>query len=91
MDTIFLDLKRVLFGDMYFDKYCSMESEYSNLKFQVKILELQLSTLKKKNELMNTSKDEKFLKLKNEIAELLREQLVVSNRLKRVFEILKQL
>jgi hypothetical protein len=90
VDTIFLDLKRVLFGDMYFDKYCSMESEYSNLKFQVKILELQLSTLKK-NELMNTSKDEKFLKLKNEIAELLREQLVVSNRLKRVFEILKQL
>lgn len=91
MDTIFLDLKRVLFGDMYFDKYCRMESENSNLKFQVKILELQLSTLKKKNELMNTSKDEKFLKLKNEIAELLREQLVVSNRLKRVFEILKQL
>jgi len=85
-------LKKVLFGDIYFEKFCSMEDENAELKFKVQVLELQLNTMKKKNEeLISKKKDVLMLQLKSEITELLKEQLVVTRRLSRVLEILKVL
>ena len=85
-------MKKVLFGDIYFEKFCSMEDENAELKFKVQVLELQLNTMKKKNEeLISKKKDVLMLQLKSEITELLKEQLVVTRRLSRVLEILKVL
>jgi hypothetical protein len=83
-------LKRVLFGDL-FEKFCLMENENAELKLRIKILELQISTLKKKNEEMLSKKDANFLNLKKNIVELLKEGFVVNNRLNIVLDLLKNL
>ena len=87
----FLVLKRVLFGDLYFEKYCIMGDENAELKFKMQVLELQLNTLKKKNEELNCKKGEMFAELKTHITELLKEQLVVTLRMSRILDILKEL
>jgi hypothetical protein len=71
-----------LFGNAFFEKFASIESENEELKFQNKILELQLSTLKRK-------KLDQFKQLEVEIFELAQEQQKVVSRLSRIFELLK--
>ena len=88
--NLLLVLKKVLFGDI-FDKFCSMEDENAELKFKVQVLELQLNTMKKKNEELLTKKDLLMLDFKSEITELLKEQLVVTRRISRVLDVLKDL
>ncbi len=68
-----------------------MENENAELKLRIKILELQISTLKKKNEEMLSKKDANFLNLKKNIVELLKEGFVVNNRLNIVLDLLKNL
>ena len=89
--NLFLVLKKVLFGDIYFDKFCSMEDENAELKFKVQVLELQLNTMKKKNEELITKKDLLMLDFKSQITELLKEQLVVTRRISCVLDVLKDL
>ena len=68
-----------------------MEDENAELKFKVQVLELQLNTLKKKNQECSTNKDHLLLQLKTEIVEFLKEQLVVTLRVSRILDILKDL
>ena len=68
-----------------------MENENQNLKFLQKILELQLNTLKKKNEELLQKKNFVFLELKKEFAELIVERQKISCRLRRIYELFKEM
>ena len=81
----------MLFGDIYFEKFCKLEDENAELKFKVQVLELQLNTLKKKNQECSSNKDQCLLRLKSEIVEFLKEQLVVTLRISRILDMLKEL
>jgi hypothetical protein len=81
----------LLFGEKFFELFCAIDNENSELKFSKQILELQLNTLKKKNEEFHRRKDERFFRLQQEIEILLREQLAVTLRVRGILNILKEL
>ena len=55
------------------------------------MLELQLNTLKKKNEELIRKRHDDFALLKNEIVELVNDQLLVSTRLGCILDIFKEM
>jgi hypothetical protein len=73
-----LDLRRIIFGDSFFEKYLNIETENEDLKLKVQVLELQLSTLKKK------------LNLQKEVLDLVKVQEIVSVRLGKILALLKE-
>ena len=85
----FLGLKNAIFGDLFYQKYCKTESENTELMFSVRMLELQLKTLKKKNEELVNRKDQIYLLLKNEFVKLVFEQKRVMSRLACIYKMLK--
>ncbi len=84
-------MKSAVFESLFYDKYCSVEKENVELKLVNKVLELQLNTLKRKNEELNSRNDAYVRELKNEVVEILIEQLAVSSRINRVLDILNEL
>jgi len=73
-----LDLRRIIFGDSFFEKYLNIETENEDLKLKVQVLELQLSTLKKK------------LNLQKEVLDLVKVQEIVNVRLGKILALLKE-
>ena len=86
-------MKNAIFGDKFFENYCRIEKENEDLKFRIKMLELQLSTLKKKNQDSSYEELLKFVvsQLWVEFGELVIEQDRVSSGLGRIIELLKTL
>ena len=89
-----LGLKKAIFGDLYYQKFSLIENENEELKFRIKILELQLGTLKKKNE--EVFNEERLRRIKSfitqlevEFFELSNAQQKVVSRLGNIFELLK--
>ena len=89
-----LGLKKAIFGDLYYQKFSLIENENEELKFRIKILELQLGTLKKKNE--EVFNEERLTRIKSfitqlevEFFELSNAQQKVVSRLGNIFELLK--
>ncbi len=78
MILFILDLRRIIFGDSFFEKYLNIETENEDLKLKVQVLELQLSTLKKK------------LNLQKEVLDLVKVQEIVSVRLGKILALLKE-
>jgi hypothetical protein len=87
----FLGLKNAIFGDLFFQKLSSSESEIAELKFYAKMLELQLNTMKKRYKEVVNKKELVNMLLKVEFASLFEEQRRVFARLGRIYEILKEL
>jgi len=83
-------LRSAIFGDFFFAKYSKIEKENSELKFLNRILQLQLNTLKKKNEEL-TRKQECFDVMKVEFVQLVSEQVLASSRLYHILDIIKDL
>ena len=88
---IYSALRSSIFGNAFFEKYLEIENENSELKFSVRMLELQLSTLKKKNEELIRKNLDVFGHFKSEIVQLVTEQLMVSTRLWRILEMFKDM
>ncbi len=78
MILFILDLRRIIFGDSFFEKYLNIETENEDLKLKVQVLELQLSTLKKK------------LNLQKEVLDLVKVQEIVNVRLGKILALLKE-
>ena len=87
----FLDLKLAIFGDSFVQKFCLIENENSELKFAMKILQLQLNTMRKKSEDLSKEKLSYLSCLKTEFAELIVDHEKVASRLKRIYQILNDL
>ena len=84
-------LKNAMLSDSFFHKYFCIENENAELKFSIKLLELQLNTLKnrrKTNDVQMSVMKESFLKLETEFQELIIEQEKVNSRMNRIFEVL---
>ena len=90
MNCFIVALRCAIFGDLFFAKYSNIENENSELKFSNRILQLQLNTLKKKNEVL-TKKQECFELMKVEFVQLVREQVLASSRLYHILDIIKDL
>ena len=91
---IVLGLKNLLFG-MHGEHVCSLQFENADLKFKIKMLELQLNTLKKRkeaNDISNSSKLEKmkviFLELENEICQFIIDRQKVNSRLVKIYSLI---
>ena len=74
------------------DVVCTLQTENADLKFKVKMLELQLATLKKRKEFSDTSKLVKldqmkalFLQLENEICQLIIDRQKANSRLEKIY------
>ena len=89
--SLFLGLKFAIFGDSFVQKYVSIENENSELKFTKKIIELQLNTLKRKNEELLKEKKKYVSSLMMELCELITEHEKVSSRIRRIFDLLKEM
>ena len=83
-------MKSAVFGHLFFEKFCSIENENSDLKFKIQILELQIKTLKKKNEALSKKKYILDTSLMTEFKKLVFEHQKVTSRLKHIYDILKE-
>ena len=89
-----LGLRNAIFGDFFYQKFSLIENENEELKFRNKMLELQLSSMKKKKE--EGFNEERLKRIKAFITQLQIEFFELSNcqqkvllRLGRIFELLK--
>ena len=74
LGIFFTALKSSIFGNAFIEKYLEIENENAELKFSIRMLELQLNTLKKKNEELIRKRHGVFATLKTEIVELVNDQ-----------------
>jgi hypothetical protein len=88
---LIVGLKKIIFGDVFFERFSLIEKENEELKFRNKILEMQLCTLKrKKNDIFLRRIKTLFHLLEVEILELANEHKKVVSRMERIFEMLKR-
>ncbi len=84
-------MKEAIFGDTFFQQCSELEKQNSELRFSNRILDLQLSTLKKKNEDVCGKRQIFNVQLQTEFAKLIVEQENVLRRLRRVYELVKEM